>query len=112
MEATTSSSCSGFFNIRANPVEPRVRSSPRHGSSGCAKVDGVAMWFINGVASAFFASLDRCSCIRIATHEDAVDDANDVPLIFNDGNYRHDGRSGGRRRSGKGKKAGASIEDF
>ncbi|GFS44134.1 hypothetical protein Acr_00g0088710 [Actinidia rufa] len=111
MAATTSSSCSSLFNLRANPVEPRVRSSPSHGSPGCGKQDGVTMWLINGVASAFFASLDRCSCIRISTHEDDGDDANNLPLIFNDGNYRHDDRSGGRRRTGKGKKAAASIED-
>ncbi|CAN4092183.1 unnamed protein product [Withania somnifera] len=48
----------------------------------------MAMWFINGVSAAFFASLQRCSCIRIATHEDHEgEDANDLPLMYNDGNY-------------------------
>ncbi|XAR61988.1 hypothetical protein NMG60_11016554 [Bertholletia excelsa] len=108
MAATTSStSCTSLFSLRANPVEPRIRSS----SHGCGKIDGVATWLVNGVSAAFFASLERCSCIRIATDEDA-DDANDLPLIFNDGNHRHDnGASGSRRRPGKGKKGGASMED-
>lgn len=102
MAATTSTSCSsGFFNLRANSVEPsRVRSSSNHGCT--TKLDGVAMWLVNGVATAFFASLERCSCVRIATVEDA-DDSNDLPLIFNDGNLRHDAGT----RAVKAKKGGA-----
>ncbi|CAI0393465.1 unnamed protein product [Linum tenue] len=42
------------------------------------------MWLVNGVAAAFFASLDSCSCIRIATVDDDAEDANDAPLILND----------------------------
>ncbi|KAK8678075.1 hypothetical protein V6N13_143587 [Hibiscus sabdariffa] len=82
MAATsTCSNCSGFFTLRSNNAEPRLgrpssaatRGSPS--SAACGKLDGVAIWFINGVATAFFASLERCSCIRIATEE-----GNDVPL--------------------------------
>ncbi|GMI89673.1 hypothetical protein HRI_002636600 [Hibiscus trionum] len=107
MAATTSTtnSCSGFFSLRSNNDEPKVvrSSSSSHGSSaaaGCGKLDGVAMWFINGVATAFFASLQRCSCIRIATvEEDDGEEANDVPLIHSDGNYvRHDAGTISRRR--------------
>ncbi|KAJ1430372.1 hypothetical protein SESBI_07870 [Sesbania bispinosa] len=114
---TTSSSCSGFFSLRSsNGVESRVvrdSSSSSQGSSGCGKLDGVAMWFINGVTMAFFASLNRCSCIRIATEEDG-EDANDLPLMYNDGNLRHDGVSvtagtTSRRRTGKGKKSGGAV---
>ncbi|KAG5251172.1 PROTEIN putative-RELATED [Salix viminalis] len=112
MAATTSTNCSSFFNLRSNSVETRVRTSTSHGSSpGCGKLDGVAMWFINGVASAFFASLERCSCIRIATEDDG-DGANDAPLILNDGNTRHHG--GGTiswRRTGKGKRSTGSFEE-
>ncbi|PIN11607.1 hypothetical protein CDL12_15792 [Handroanthus impetiginosus] len=81
--------------------------------SSCAKLDGVAMWFINGLTGVFFASLERCSCIRISTNEDDFgDEANDMPLIFNDGNFRRD-REGNfrRRRLGKGKKTRAFAED-
>ncbi|XP_020984660.1 uncharacterized protein LOC107461247 [Arachis duranensis] len=120
MAATTSSSCSGFFSLRSSNTADETRvvrdisssSSSSSSSSGCGgggKLDGVAMWFINGVTMAFFASLNRCSCIRIATdEEDDGEDANDLPLMFNDGNIRHDGVSAvgtaSRRRTGKGKK--------
>ncbi|KAK7410098.1 hypothetical protein VNO78_00621 [Psophocarpus tetragonolobus] len=80
--------CTGFFSLRSpnsNSVESRQGSS----ASGCGKFDGVAMWFINGVTAAFFASLNRCSCIRIATQEDP-EDANDMPLMLNHGTLRHD----------------------
>ncbi|KAK7283230.1 hypothetical protein RIF29_12620 [Crotalaria pallida] len=120
MAATTSSSCSSFFNLRSsNPVESRGRgptTSLSQGSSGCGtgKLDGVAMWLMNGVTMVFFASLNRCSCIRIATEEDGDDeDANDLPLISNDGNFRAGGGAGttGRRRTSKGKKSGAVLVD-
>jgi hypothetical protein len=83
------------------------RTSSSHGSPGCGKLDGVAMWLINGVTTAFFASLERCSCIRIATEDDR-DEANDLPLILNDGNLRLDGGTS-RRRVGKGKKQGGGA---
>lgn len=107
MSATTSSSCSGLLSFRSNSVESKIQASSSHGSPpACGKLDGVAMWFVNGVATAFFASLERCSCIRIATEDDGED--NDVPLIHNDGNVRHDGGIGtagstSKRRTGKGK---------
>lgn len=82
-----------------------VNNSGGGGGGSCTgKVDGVAMWIINGVATAFFASLHRCSCIRIATVDDGDDlnDEDDLPLIFNDANFNNnqrDGMSGfGRRR--------------
>ncbi|KAI4316593.1 hypothetical protein L6164_024560 [Bauhinia variegata] len=109
MAAATSSSCTSFMSLRSNTVESRVRTSSNHGSRSssptCRKLDGVAMWFFNGVTAAFFASLERCSCIRVATEEDG-EESNDLPLILNDGNLRHDGGSTSRRRTGKGKKSG------
>ncbi|KAJ7958286.1 Mixed-linked glucan synthase [Quillaja saponaria] len=110
MATATSSSCSGFFNLRSNSTDnSRIQSSSNHGSHGCRKLDGMAMWFINGVSTAFFASLERCSCIRIATAEDDGGESNDLPLIMNDGNLRpHDGGTGSLRRTGKGRK---TIDD-
>ncbi|KAK9946365.1 hypothetical protein M0R45_011833 [Rubus argutus] len=117
MAATTSSSssnCSNLFNFRSSAtstssvVERKVRtSSSSHGCRG--KVDGVGMWLVNSVTAAFFASLERCSCIRIATHDDAADDSNDLPLIFHDGNLErhHTGDTATSRRraaAAKGKK--------
>ncbi|CAB4266168.1 unnamed protein product [Prunus armeniaca] len=84
--ATTTSS-SNFFNLRSTTtsVHPKSRPSSSHDSShGCGKVDGVAMWLINSVTTCFFASLERCSCIRIATQDDG-DDCNDLPLILTTG---------------------------
>lgn len=107
--AAITSNCSSFFSIRSNSMEePRVRSSsPSHGSPSCGKLDGVATWLINGFVTAFFGSLERCSCIRISTTEDDGDDeANDAPLIPNDGNLRRDGR----RRAGKGKKCQQLVD--
>ncbi|CAB4296748.1 unnamed protein product [Prunus armeniaca] len=105
--ATTTTSSSNFFNLRSTTtsVHPKSRPSSSHGSShGCGKVDGVAMWLINSVTTCFFASLERCSCIRIATQDDG-DDCNDLPLIFNDGNLRYEAEATtSRRRTGKGKK--------
>ncbi|KAE8659181.1 hypothetical protein F3Y22_tig00116964pilonHSYRG00272 [Hibiscus syriacus] len=120
MAATTTSSttsdCSGFFNLQSIDVEAsavKPSSCAARGStpSACGKLDGVAIWFINGVATAFFASLERCSCIRIATEDDS-EEANDVPLIHSDGNSRHDAGTSRRRRRRKGKKGeGALLED-
>ncbi|CAL1395750.1 unnamed protein product [Linum trigynum] len=70
------------------------------------------MWLVNGVAAAFFASLDTCSCIRIATVDDA-EDGNDAPLILDDGNVNRSpyaaGGSSRRRRTTKGKKRQATM---
>ncbi|KAH6824427.1 hypothetical protein C2S53_002837 [Perilla frutescens var. hirtella] len=44
------------------------------------KFDGVAARFLSGFTAAFFASLERCSCINIATKDD-VDDCCSLPLI-------------------------------
>lgn len=77
---------------------PRLRSLPRtkpgpfggrQGTHGQAAMNGInpnggflsygnmesyAMWVATGVASAFFASLERCSCIHLHTAEDDGDE--------------------------------------
>ncbi|KAL4336187.1 hypothetical protein GQ457_07G024770 [Hibiscus cannabinus] len=111
---TTTSNCSGFFDLGSNEVEVEAKAvKPSSSAAGdtppsaCGKLDGVAIWFVNGVATAFFASLERCSCIRIATEE-----ANDAPLIHSDGNMMHDAGTSSRRRTRKGKKKqGALLDD-
>ncbi|CAL1395819.1 unnamed protein product [Linum trigynum] len=84
LNLNNSSSCVGFFNFRSNSRGVRHHSP----ATSCSKLDGVAMWLVNGVAAAFFASLDSCSCIRIATidDDDDAEDDNDAPLILNDDN--------------------------
>ncbi|CAK7348693.1 unnamed protein product [Dovyalis caffra] len=49
----------------------------------CEKLDRVANWVGTNVASAFFASLERCSCINLNT-TDLEDDgeAKDRPLML------------------------------
>ncbi|XP_062205933.1 uncharacterized protein LOC133907854 [Phragmites australis] len=50
------------------------------------KLGGYAFWVAAGVASAFFASLERCSCIHLHTAEDDGDEdpeeAKDRPLML------------------------------
>uniref|UniRef100_A0A453Q614 Uncharacterized protein n=3 Tax=Aegilops tauschii TaxID=37682 RepID=A0A453Q614_AEGTS len=41
---------------------------------------GWASWFGAGVTSAFFASLERCSCINLSTDDDDDDDADALML--------------------------------
>ncbi|MFS7932066.1 hypothetical protein Hanom_Chr04g00363391 [Helianthus anomalus] len=43
----------------------------------CDKIDRVANWIGNSVASAFFTSLERCSCINLSTSHDEIEDAYD-----------------------------------
>ncbi|KAK7848231.1 hypothetical protein CFP56_005458, partial [Quercus suber] len=42
---------------------------------------------------AFFASLERCSCINLSTIDlddiDAADESHDLPLIFSNNSHRH-----------------------
>ncbi|KAF3432788.1 hypothetical protein FNV43_RR23890 [Rhamnella rubrinervis] len=48
------------------------------------KFSGMMSWLGTHVASAFFASLERCSCINISTsddHDTHPDEAHDRPLM-------------------------------
>lgn len=47
------------------------------------KFDVVVTWLLGGVTSAFFASLERCSCINVATEDDVGYDGSS-PLIHSD----------------------------
>ncbi|KAJ8510796.1 hypothetical protein OPV22_001230 [Ensete ventricosum] len=49
------------------------------------RLEGVANWVGGSVVSAFFASMDRCSCINVSTFEDDGDEpeeAKDRPLML------------------------------
>ncbi|XP_010252842.1 PREDICTED: uncharacterized protein LOC104594297 [Nelumbo nucifera] len=51
----------------------------------CEKLDRMANWVGTSVASAFFASLERCSCINLSTQDIEDDDdeeAKDRPLML------------------------------
>ncbi|KAJ9679997.1 hypothetical protein PVL29_021780 [Vitis rotundifolia] len=50
------------------------------------KLNGMATWVGTSVASAFFASLERCSCINLSTadmdEDDDGEEAKDRPLML------------------------------
>ncbi|GMY11956.1 CL3702Contig1_01 [Fagus crenata] len=67
-------------------VEPRVHSSTSHGCSpACRKIDGVAAWLFQRLATVFFTSLELCSCVYVDTKGDPDDSDNNTQLICNDG---------------------------
>ncbi|XP_008778504.1 uncharacterized protein LOC103698284 [Phoenix dactylifera] len=56
------------------------------GFLSCEKLDRMANWVGASVSSAFFASLERCSCINLSTtdneDEAKVEEAKDRPLML------------------------------
>ncbi|CAK7339722.1 unnamed protein product [Dovyalis caffra] len=70
-------------------VEPKVQppTSPSSCVPACRMLHGVGTWLINGVATVFFTSLERCSCIAIDTIDDFddFDDSIHLPLIIHEG---------------------------
>ncbi|KAL0358858.1 UNVERIFIED_CONTAM: hypothetical protein Sangu_0735200 [Sesamum angustifolium] len=52
-------------------------------ASYCEKMDGLARWLGTNVAAAFFASLERCSCVNVdADGEEESEEAHDRPLML------------------------------
>lgn len=51
------------------------------GSISCDKLDRVANWVGSNVAYAFFASLERCSCINLSTTDTEDENNDDRPLM-------------------------------
>ncbi|CAM0875490.1 unnamed protein product [Alopecurus aequalis] len=91
---------SGWHRARRPP------SSSSSGQGGCGRpLDRVAGWVGGGIAAAFFASLERCSCVNVRTHDDLDDDEQRdsvAPLMFDDGNDEVAASGGTRRRRGRG----------
>ncbi|KAE8685142.1 U-box domain-containing protein 30 [Hibiscus syriacus] len=53
------------------------------GFLSCDKLDRMFSWVGTSMASAFFASLERCSCINLSTTDfNDEEEAKDRPLIF------------------------------
>ncbi|EOX95667.1 hypothetical protein QUC31_005157 [Theobroma cacao] len=53
------------------------------GFISCDKLDRMATWVGSNMASAFFASLERCSCINLSTTDfDDEEEAKDRPLML------------------------------
>lgn len=56
------------------------------------KLNGAVSWVGTHVASAFFASLERCSCINLSTSDDPdinPDEAHDRPLMLSSASISH-----------------------
>ncbi|RCV41509.1 hypothetical protein SETIT_9G141400v2 [Setaria italica] len=107
-----------FFGVRSGA--PRTRcpppSSGTQGHGGCGwPLDRVAGWVGGGIAAVFFASLERCSCVNVRTHDDLLDDEqrdSEAPLMFDGGNGNStagiagvERRGGGRRSDDKAKRS-------
>ncbi|KAL3726250.1 hypothetical protein ACJRO7_031177 [Eucalyptus globulus] len=77
------------------PVEPLAVAEAQSSSHvACTpackkKLDGVALWVVSGIATAFFSSLERCSCIRLGTKDDA-EDPSLPPLIGDQGRLQQE----------------------
>ncbi|KAK4416357.1 hypothetical protein Salat_2461200 [Sesamum alatum] len=82
--ATTPTCNINFCYCRDRPIDPADAAVKPQRTTTCAaapkKFDAVAARLLNGVTAAFFASLERCSCINIATKDD-VEDGGSLPLI-------------------------------
>lgn len=92
---------------------PRTRRPSSSGGHGCGwpPLDRVAVWVGGGIAAVFFASLERCSCVNVRTHDDLLDDErrdSEAPLMmFDDGNGNSCVQRRGARWCGKGKGTGS-----
>ncbi|KAF0909967.1 hypothetical protein E2562_001220 [Oryza meyeriana var. granulata] len=89
MQGLTSPRCAPFCG-RSGAGAPRTRRPPssetgQQGSCG-RPLDRVAGWVGGGIAAAFFASLERCSCVNVRTHDELDDELRDsvAPLIMFD----------------------------
>ncbi|CAN6323030.1 unnamed protein product [Urochloa humidicola] len=112
-----------FCGVRSG-APPRTRRPPPSSSGsqghggGCGwPLERVAGWVGGGIAAVFFASLERCSCVNVRTHDDdLLDDEqrdSEAPLMFDDGNGHStaelagaERRRRGGRRGDKGKRSG------
>ncbi|KAB1219659.1 hypothetical protein CJ030_MR3G011081 [Morella rubra] len=79
--------------IRLSPKDSREKGKTattenNDTSMSCEKLDRVASWVGSNVASAFFASLERCSCINLST-TDVDEDNDDRPLMLSNPNSIH-----------------------
>ncbi|KAJ1294195.1 hypothetical protein BS78_01G127200 [Paspalum vaginatum] len=82
---------------------------------GCGRpLDRVAGWVGGCIAAVFFASLERCWCVNVRTHDDEQRDA-EAPLMFGGGSGSSTAGAGclerrkGSWRSGKGRRAGGGM---
>uniref|UniRef100_A0A0E0KHD2 Uncharacterized protein n=1 Tax=Oryza punctata TaxID=4537 RepID=A0A0E0KHD2_ORYPU len=120
MQGLTSPRCAPFCGRSGAAGAPRTRRPPssaahaQQAGGSCGRpLDRVAGWVGGGIAAAFFASLERCSCVNVRTHDELDDEMRDseAPLIMFDdgsGNAAAGAGAAGRRsrRSEKSKRGG------
>lgn len=76
---------SEFRHLHISPIPIPIPMENNCSFMSCEKLDRMANWVGTSVASAFFASLERCSCINLSTHdmdEDDEEEAKDRPLML------------------------------
>lgn len=61
-------------------VTPTI-STTNQGPSGYKMAEGLVGWLFHNVGTAFFASLQRLSCINIDTKDDDLDDVDSNNLL-------------------------------
>ncbi|GJM95052.1 hypothetical protein PR202_ga11748 [Eleusine coracana subsp. coracana] len=111
LAAAASPGCAPF-PFRRGGATARTRGMPGHGGQGCGRPLGRAAGVVGGgIAAAFFASLERCSCVEVRTKEEDDDDADAeaaAPLMHRGGGSPTTTTaataSRGRRTTGKGGK--------
>lgn len=89
--ATRWSSCTGGCKPVKRLALAKVQNSGRVTCTPACKkkLDGVAWWVVSGIATAFFTSLERCSCIHLGT-KDEPEDPSLLPLIGDRGTLQQD----------------------
>lgn len=82
--STTGESCNNLRYRKLSLVEPRVHAPTTCGHA-CRKIDGVAAWLLQSIATAFFTSLELCSCVYVDTKGDPDESDNYSQLVCTDG---------------------------
>ncbi|PON40331.1 hypothetical protein PanWU01x14_298180 [Parasponia andersonii] len=66
------------------PTQASTIRVPAAAAASCKMVDGLVGWLRHGLAVAFFASLQRCSCVNIDTRDEIDDDADNYLMAAAD----------------------------
>ncbi|KAJ0228694.1 hypothetical protein HA466_0322790 [Hirschfeldia incana] len=62
---------------KSSSINSTASTASNLSTASLEKLDQAASWFGATVISAFFASLERCSCVNLSTFDDDEDDDED-----------------------------------
>ncbi|CAF2125180.1 hypothetical protein BRARA_C02646 [Brassica rapa] len=62
---------------KSSSINSTASTASNLSTASLEKLDQAASWFGATVISAFFASLERCSCVNLSTFDDDDDDEDD-----------------------------------